>query len=208
MKFELFSHPQGFICQCPDGFNLHNDGKKCIGSFVDVTSTQHHHNNESDDDEEEEDEDGNTTKESENVASTIVVECSNDDHDSCSPGSCMISPNGDKDCSCPQGYASKSQRCVDIDECEYNTHSCSHTCYNTVGSYTCKCPEGLHLSNDERTCDDFDECQQEDICGEELECANTYGSFKCVCPDGKMMDESSRCHFANLCHDDNGGCSQ
>lgn len=184
---------QGFICRCPTGFTLQNDGKTCLGSFVDVPRIREHQEHENNSEDEDEDE---------------HVECSHEDHDRCSPGSCLLAQNGDKDCSCPPGYANKSTRCVDVDECEYNSHSCSHSCHNTIGSFTCSCPAGLHLSDDGKTCDDFDECQQEGICGEDLECSNTYGSYKCICPDGKEMSESSRCESVNLCHENNGGCSQ
>lgn len=37
--------------------------------------------------------------------------------------------------------------CPDIDECATGSHQCSHTCQNTVGSYTCTCPTGYTLSN-------------------------------------------------------------
>lgn len=157
-----------------------------------------------DDNDNREDDDENDV---EKVATTIV-ECSTDDHDRCSPGSCFISNNDEKECSCPSGYVNKSNRCVDIDECAYNSHRCSHSCHNTEGAYTCSCPQGLHLSEDDLTCDDFDECQNEHICGETLECLNTYGSYKCICSDGKELDDYGKCQQPDLCRENNGGCSQ
>ena len=41
---------------------------------------------------------------------------------------------------------------TDIDECSEGTGRCSHTCKNTVGSFTCSCAAGMMLDNDERTC--------------------------------------------------------
>ena len=41
---------------------------------------------------------------------------------------------------------------TDIDECSEGTGRCSHTCKNTVGGFTCSCPAGMMLDNDERTC--------------------------------------------------------
>lgn len=136
-----------------------------------------------------------------------IVECSFDDHELCSPGNCLI-VGSEKECSCPSGFVVKSKGCVDLNECEHGTHQCSHSCHNTEGSYRCSCPNGLRLSEDEQTCDDFDECSHnEGICGS-LECRNTYGSYKCICGDGKEMDEEGKCHSPNLCHNNNGGCSQ
>lgn len=136
-----------------------------------------------------------------------IVECSSDDHEHCSPGNCLV-VGSEKECTCPTGFALKSRKCVDIDECEHGSHQCSHSCHNSEGSYKCSCPRGLKLSDDEKTCDDLDECSEdEEICGN-LECRNTYGSYKCICPSGKELDEHGRCQTPNLCIHNNGGCSQ
>lgn len=138
--------------------------------------------------------------------SESIVECSSDDHENCSPGICVVVGTG-KECSCPSGFERKSKQCVDVDECEHGLHQCSHSCHNTVGSFKCSCPHGLRLSEDEKMCDDFDECtSDEDICGS-LECRNTYGSYKCICRDGEEIDEHGKCRKPNLC-EHNGGCSQ
>ena len=41
---------------------------------------------------------------------------------------------------------------TDINECTENRDSCSQTCMNTDGSYTCGCNPGYELNSDERTC--------------------------------------------------------
>lgn len=35
---------------------------------------------------------------------------------------------------------------IDINECELNLHDCqpSQQCINTVGTYTCQCPDGYN----------------------------------------------------------------
>lgn len=83
--------------------------------------------------------------------------------------------------------------------------SCSHLCEEIENKAICSCPKGLKLSEDELTCDDIDECNNdEEICGN-LECLNTYGSFKCVC--NNMEEDLSKCADLNLCKN-NGECSQ
>lgn len=43
---------------------------------------------------------------------------------------------------------------TDIDECEGVgvEAACSHTCFNTPGSFTCGCPEGLSLGPNLTSC--------------------------------------------------------
>lgn len=44
--------------------------------------------------------------------------------------------------------------CHDINECERGeeVHSCSHICYNVLGTFKCRCPIGFALARDGRTC--------------------------------------------------------
>ena len=41
---------------------------------------------------------------------------------------------------------------TDINECSESASTCSHTCTNTVGGFTCSCPTGMMLDNDNKTC--------------------------------------------------------
>ncbi len=41
---------------------------------------------------------------------------------------------------------------LDIDECSTNQGGCQHTCYNTDGSYSCKCHTEYHLDVDKHNC--------------------------------------------------------
>jgi fibrillin 1 len=197
---------KGYSCRCPDGFTLQNDYKTCKEDVSEKEEEATPQTTlEAGVEREDSDEDSGDNEVEEPEES--IVECSPDDHEHCSPGNCVVEGR-DKACSCPSGFVQKAKKCVDYDECEHGDHQCSHSCHNTAGGYRCSCPYGLKLSDDEQTCDDFDECSQdEDICGS-LECRNTYGSYKCVCPEGHEIDENGKCRKPNLCDNNNGGCSQ
>ena len=54
---------------------------------------------------------------------------------------------------------------LDINECN-NELTCQHGCTNLAGSYTCSCPKGYRLNIDGRTCEDIDECKEQNFkCG-------------------------------------------
>ena len=40
----------------------------------------------------------------------------------------------------------------DVDECEEQNHICTEICVNTLGSYSCSCPEGYALEDNEISC--------------------------------------------------------
>ena len=40
----------------------------------------------------------------------------------------------------------------DIDECSLDRFMCAGECKNTIGSYTCMCPDGYELYNDATSC--------------------------------------------------------
>ncbi|XP_041929061.1 fibulin-5 [Alosa sapidissima] len=90
--------------------------------------------------------------------------------------------------------------CVDIDECEANTHQCNPTqvCFNTDGGYTCSCTEGYWLVSGQ--CQDIDECRY-GYC-QQL-CANVPGSYSCSCNPGFLINPDSRtCSDIDECADE------
>ncbi|KAM8933893.1 hemicentin-2 [Pelodytes ibericus] len=82
---------------------------------------------------------------------------------------------------CPSGFVqSADSYCADEDECEQHM-PCTHTCHNTLGSYSCSCPAGYALSSDNRNCRDLDECSSgSHQCPAGQECVNTAGSYQCL----------------------------
>ncbi|CAL4112653.1 unnamed protein product, partial [Meganyctiphanes norvegica] len=100
---------------------------------------------------------------------------------------------------CPQGtqYNQGTDQCIDVDECELYDQ-CQHRCQNTFGSYICHCPPGYRLSANRRTCNDINECVEQNVrCGTDQQCFNLRGSYKCIytpCPPDYFRDpDTGRC---------------
>lgn len=95
-------------------------------------------------------------------------------------------------CACQEGFTGDGLECADLDECAIlGAHNCSATnsCVNTLGSYTCVCPEGFLLSS-ELGCEDVDECAEPGLsrCHALATCINGEGNYSCVCPAGYVGD--------------------
>uniref|UniRef100_A0A8B9H8Q2 Fibulin 5 n=1 Tax=Astyanax mexicanus TaxID=7994 RepID=A0A8B9H8Q2_ASTMX len=91
---------------------------------------------------------------------------------------------------CLLGYTlGEDGTCIDIDECEAESHQCNPTqvCINTAGGYTCSCTEGYWLVGGQ--CQDIDECRY-GYC-QQL-CANLPGSYSCSCNPGFNLNTDSR----------------
>ncbi|XP_030135337.4 hemicentin-1 [Taeniopygia guttata] len=95
---------------------------------------------------------------------------------------------------CPEGYEARNARCVDIDECE-SRDTCQHECRNSLGSFQCVCPAGYRLMSNGKTCQDIDECLEENInCGSNQMCFNMRGSYQCIdtpCPPNYQREPHS-----------------
>ncbi|KAL1022832.1 hypothetical protein UPYG_G00032950 [Umbra pygmaea] len=95
---------------------------------------------------------------------------------------------------CPQGYESRGVRCLDINECELKD-TCQHECVNAPGSHRCLCPAGYRLMTNGKTCQDVDECLEQNIqCGINRMCFNMRGSYQCIdtpCPPDYQRDPAT-----------------
>ncbi|NXL77816.1 HMCN1 protein, partial [Leptocoma aspasia] len=95
---------------------------------------------------------------------------------------------------CPEGYEARNARCVDIDECE-SRDTCQHECRNSLGSFQCACPVGYRLMSNGKTCQDIDECLEENVnCGSNQMCFNMRGSYQCIdtpCPPNYQREPHS-----------------
>ncbi|XP_067088881.1 adhesion G protein-coupled receptor E5-like [Osmerus mordax] len=154
------------------------------------------------------------------------------DIDECEDPICVehaqcFNTNGSYYCRCHLGFtpqdrnfnASESVKCQDVNECAENEDICgpNSECINTMGNYSCTCLLGFVSSNGKETflpgegvtCNDRDECEEDDICGQH-KCNNTQGSYQCVCDSGFRRENDGLCK--EMCKIDpslcgNGNCT-
>ena len=73
---------------------------------------------------------------------------------------------GSYSCECFDGYhvSSTSEKCIDTNECQLNTHDCHPVaiCSNFQGSFDCLCPFGYEGDGHGAVigCEDVDECYE------------------------------------------------
>ena len=148
-----------------------------------------------------------------------VNECATD-NGGCNPVSstCLNSIGDSRDtavsytCECNPGYTphpSASNVCVDIDECNLNTHDCNtnvSTCFNVPGSYWCMCANGYTSDEAKRVCTDINECTENEVypCLQGFQCENTPGNYTCVDVD-ECTSSPPVCAHSNACNNTHGG---
>lgn len=151
-----------------------------------------------------------------------IDECDYDNNpEVCDPNQICINTPGSYECRCKIGYQQEqsTRRCVDINECQTQQHSCAATqrCDNTLGSYQCirftGCGTGYTLNAQNGLCEDDDECTLgTDNCrflGPNYQCRNTLGSFRCEKKRCQPGDDN--CIPGKQCQlgyheDDSGNC--
>lgn len=140
-----------------------------------------------------------------------VDECYNGSH-GCSYA--CSNYDGGYQCSCKRGQKldSDQKTCIDINECEEDLHNCDNEvadCINEVypKTFSCKCHKGFYLLG--RTCNDIDECDQDDPCGPQQTCTNTPGSYYCACREEgyQFNDRTGLCEDINECRLGTHDCS-
>jgi sugar lactone lactonase YvrE len=87
-------------------------------------------------------------------------------------------------------YHSSRQPALNTNECNDRNGGCSDTCVDTPSSYVCTCPTNFKLSNDSLSCEDIDECADENKCNQN--CVNLYGDYECTCFSGYKWDSKRK----------------
>ena len=83
---------------------------------------------------------------------------------------------------------------------------CSHECIDSYNQVFCMCPDGFLLGSDWKTCEDVDECEDDNMECDHM-CVNTPGSYRCDCREGYHLDNDV-CRDVDECAlDDKYGCS-
>ncbi|XP_017783633.1 PREDICTED: fibulin-1-like isoform X2 [Nicrophorus vespilloides] len=91
-------------------------------------------------------------------------------------------PNSPTTCSKGFKYEYHTKQCIDIDECVEDVLACDklQDCFNTIGSYECRCQLGYTRDQSTGSCVDINECQLDAYdCSEGQRCDNTIGSYLC-----------------------------
>ncbi|XP_013402401.2 LOW QUALITY PROTEIN: uncharacterized protein LOC106168022 [Lingula anatina] len=185
-----------FTCSdCPSGFTLDNNTRKCVD--IDECAMGSNVTN-------------NCEQLCENTEGSYTCTCydgyrSNGsrcyDVDECTERSdncdqICVNTNGSFYCECAAGYTLNvtSNLCIsDSDICQLL--NCSHYCTNSTGSVLCQCPDGFNLDTNNRTCLDINECSDPVLngCDQLLgNCSNTAGGYTCSCQIGYGLASDKR----------------
>ncbi|KAH0622869.1 hypothetical protein JD844_025655 [Phrynosoma platyrhinos] len=101
-------------------------------------------------------------------------------------------------CQCNQGFELSPDRinCDDVDECRASNFICQYECVNEPGRFSCLCPDGYQLVRG-RNCQDINECELGNACGEDNICSNYHGGYRCYprnpCQEPYVLTSENRC---------------
>lgn len=93
-------------------------------------------------------------------------------------------------CSCNEGYAPDR---IDPKKCKIHCaqEKCRPVC-EEIDNSVCDCADGFILNENEKMCEDIDECDMNDHNCEQ-KCKNTYGSYTCSCYKGFVLQDQIKC---------------
>ncbi|XP_053376387.1 uncharacterized protein LOC123533517 isoform X2 [Mercenaria mercenaria] len=114
-----------------------------------------------------------------------------------------------KGCKCEDGW--QGETCDDdINECSTLPEVCDDprkTCVNYLGSYSCVCKTGFHLT-EQGDCEDDDECADPQLHNCMHKCKNAFGGYTCECYNGFSKVNATSCADVNECAVGTDRCEQ
>jgi hypothetical protein len=158
-----------FVCSCRDGFSLEADGRTCEDTDECQNSRCDHT--------------------CENLFGGFRCECREGYELDADTVTCngKLRPSELKELIYITSFP---HACVsDIDECVSENGGCAHNCVNEMGTHRCTCRDNFLLGDDDRTCEDIDECSNSEC---SHICTNLLGGFRCDCPEGYTIDANRR----------------
>ncbi|XP_042575392.1 adhesion G protein-coupled receptor E1-like [Cyprinus carpio] len=103
---------------------------------------------------------------------------------------------------CGRGYKNQIRKCVDENECEQEPPICGKNakCFNTDGSYYCRCHDGFNPTHNftlAHECKDINECVVGSAdCGPNAKCINFDGGYKCTCQTGYISSNGKEIFYS------------
>uniref|UniRef100_A0A8C1YCU0 Si:ch211-241f5.3 n=1 Tax=Cyprinus carpio TaxID=7962 RepID=A0A8C1YCU0_CYPCA len=103
---------------------------------------------------------------------------------------------------CGRGYKNQIRKCVDENECEQEPTICGKNakCFNTDGSYYCRCHDGFNPTHNftlAHECKDINECVVGSAdCGPNAKCINFDGGYKCTCQTGYISSNGKEIFYS------------
>ncbi|ROL43461.1 Hemicentin-1, partial [Anabarilius grahami] len=190
--YQCVNSPGSYKCLCPPGLHLLGDGKSCAGleRLPNYESLSYGYRTSQSSSDRSSYQQRYHSLTSQSYHSYVPVRGR---HVANRPNNAPSRSRRDTN-SCPPGFKAKNGQCLDINECKQRD-TCQHECMNTPGSHRCLCPSGYRLMTNGKTCQDIDECLEQNIqCGANRMCFNMRGSYQCIdtpCPPNYQRDPAT-----------------
>ncbi|KAG0435715.1 hypothetical protein HPB47_018353 [Ixodes persulcatus] len=126
----------------------------------------------------------------EDHCNTTVNHCNPDTEFDCGGNHCIpkhLVCDGKNDCG---AFEDEPRELCHKNECSTGHSGCSDICKDDPIGFHCECHPGFKLTEDNKTCDDVDECLIPGSCSQK--CTNYKGGYKCECIEGYVPEPRDR----------------